>query len=126
MWGVVIGLGIAMALQPLPVLAVVLLISTEGGLRKGWAFSFGELLVLAVIALATIAVHGETTRHSASRAASWVTLAAGVVLFAGGAVLALRLRRGPEPKKPRWMAKLDRMQPWAAFLLGAFLQTYLI
>jgi cytochrome c biogenesis protein CcdA len=125
-WGVVIGLGIAMALQPLPVLAVVLLLATEGGLAKGWAFVAGELLVMATIAIATIAVHGETTRHSASRPASWVTLVAGLLLAAAGALLAWRLRHGLEPKRPAWMAKLDRMQPWPAFLLGLFLPTYLI
>jgi hypothetical protein len=126
MWGVVIGLGIAMALQPLPVLAVVLLLATDGGLAKGWAFVAGELLVMAALAAATIAVHGETTRHSASRPASWVTLIAGIVLVVVGAVLVLRLRHGLKPKRPAWMAKLDRMQPWPAFLLGTFLPTYVI
>ena len=115
-----------MALQPLPVLAVVLLLSTEGGLAKGWAFLLGEFLVMLAIAAATIAVHGQTTRHSASRAASWVTLVAGTVLFALGAILARRLRHGVDPKRPAWMDKLDRMQPWPAFLLGMFLPTYLI
>jgi cytochrome c biogenesis protein CcdA len=126
MWGVVIGLGIAMALQPLPVLAVVLLLSAERGLGKAWAFVGGELLVMAVIAAATIAVHGQTDEHSASRPASWVTIAAGLVLFAFGAILAWRLRHGLEPKRPGWMAKLDRMEPWPAFLLGLFLPTYVI
>jgi Sap, sulfolipid-1-addressing protein len=125
-WSVLVGLGIAMALQPLPVLAVVLLLSTEGGLGKGWAFLFGELLVMVAIAAATIAVHGQTTRHSASRVASWVTLVAGIVLFALGAVLARRLRHGLDPRRPAWMDKLDRMQPWPAFLLGMFLPTYVI
>jgi cytochrome c biogenesis protein CcdA len=126
MWGVVIGLGIAMALQPLPVLAVILLLSAERGLGKAWAFVSGELLVMAVIAAATIAVHGQTDQHSASRPASWVTVVAGLVLFAFGAVLAWRLRHGLEPKRPGWMAKLDRMEPWPAFLLGLFLPTYVI
>jgi hypothetical protein len=126
MWGVVIGLGIAMALQPLPVLAVVLLLSAERGLGKGWAFVAGEFLVMAVIAAATIAVHGETSRESASRPASWVTLVAGLALVAVGAVLAWRLRHGLEPKRPEWMARLDRMERWPAFLLGMFLPTYLI
>jgi Sap, sulfolipid-1-addressing protein len=125
-WGVMVGLGIAMALQPLPVLAVVLLLSTEGGLAKGWAFLLGEFLVMLAIAAATIAVHGQTTRHSASRAASWVTLVAGTVLFALGAILARRLRHRLDPKKPAWMAKLDHLQPWPAFLLGMFLPTYVI
>ena len=126
MWGVVAGLGVAMALQPLPVLAVVLLLSAENGLRKAWAFVLGELLVMFGIAAATIALHGQGSHHETSRAASWVTLAAGLVLLGVGARWALRLRRGAELERPQWMARLDRMEPWPAFLLGMFLPTYLI
>ena len=100
MWGVVLGLGIAMALQPLPVLALVLLLSTQGGIRKGWAFLFGEFLVMFAIAAATIALHGQTTRHSASGPASWVTLASGLVLFGVGGVWGWRLRHRITPKRP--------------------------
>jgi hypothetical protein len=115
-----------MALQPLPVLALVLLLSTEGGVRKGWAFLFGEFLIMFAIAAATIALHDQTSPHSASGPASWVTLASGLILFGTGGVWALRLHHGIAPKRPAWMAKLDRMQPWPAFLLGMFLPTYLI
>ncbi|HKD34188.1 MAG TPA: GAP family protein [Gaiellaceae bacterium] len=126
MWGIVIGLGVAMALQPLPVLAVVLLLSAESGLSKARAFLFGELLVVFVIAAATVAVHSGTSRESASRPASWVTLAAGLALLAAGAIWTRRLRRGVEPPQPSWMARLDRMEPWPAFLLGTFIPTYAI
>jgi hypothetical protein len=47
--GIVIGLGLAMAFQPLPVLAVVLLLSAERGLRNAWAFLIGELLIVFLI-----------------------------------------------------------------------------
>lgn len=126
MWGIVIGLGLAMALQPLPVLAVVLLLSAERGLPKAWAFLFGELLVVFLIAAATVAVHAGTTRESASGPASWVTLAVGVALLGASAIWARRLRRGVERPQPSWMAKLDRMEPWPAFLLGLFIPTYAI
>jgi hypothetical protein len=124
--GIVIGLGLAMAFQPLPVLAVVLLLSAERGLRNAWAFLIGELLIVFLIAAATVAIYSGTTRESASRPASWVTLAAGLVLLVAGAVWALRLWRGVEPSRPGWMAKLDRMALWAAFLLGVFIPTYAI
>jgi len=122
----VIGLGVAMALQPLPVLGVVLLLSAESGLSKARAFLFGELLVVFVIAAATVAVHSGTSRESASRPASWVMVAAGLALLAAGAIWARRLRRGVEPPQPSWMVRLDRMEPWPAFLLGTFIPTYAI
>jgi hypothetical protein len=43
-----------------------------------------------------------------------------------GAWLAVRARRATDAKEPSWLARLDRMEPWPAFLLGMFLPTYLI
>ena len=126
MWGVLIGLGVALALTPLCPLAVIILLSLQHGVRKAWAFFLGEFLVLLVITAVTVAVHAGTSRASASRPASWVTLVAGIVLFLIGAWLTVRARRGEDVKEPSWMAKLDDMDPWPAFLLGMFLPTYLI
>jgi hypothetical protein len=125
-WGIVVGLGVAMALEPLPVLAVVLLLAVSDGLRKAWAFVLGEFLVVFAIAAASVALQIGTSRGSASAAASWVTIAAGVFLMAAGARWALQRRRGVEAARPGWMRRLDRMQPWPAFLLGAFIPPYMI
>lgn len=125
-WGVVIGLGVAMALTPLCPLAVIVLLSLQRGVRKAWAFFLGEFLVVLAIVVVTVAVHAGTSRHSASRAASWVTLVAGVALCLVGALFARRARRAADAKEPSWMARLDHMEPWPAFLLGMFLPTYLI
>ncbi len=126
MWGVVIGLGVAMALTPLCPLAVVVLLSLQGGARKAWAFFLGELLVLAGIGALTVVLHVGTSQASASKPASIVTLVAGVVLLVMGAVLVVRARRAGESKEPSFMARLDKMEPWPAFLLGVFLPTYAI
>jgi cytochrome c biogenesis protein CcdA len=78
------------------------------------------------IGAVTVALQLGTSRHSASRAASLVTLVAGVVLFLLGAWLTVRSRRGADVKEPSWMARLDKMEPWPAFVLGTILPTYLI
>jgi cytochrome c biogenesis protein CcdA len=121
-----IGLGVAMALQPLPPLATIVLLSVQRGIRKAWAFFLGVFVVMLAIGAVTVVLHLGTSRHSASRAASYVTLVAGIALFLLGAWLTVRSRRGGEVKEPSWLAKLDRMEPWPAFLLGTFLPTYLI
>jgi threonine/homoserine/homoserine lactone efflux protein len=126
MWGVMIGLGVAMALQPLPPLAAVILLSVERGIRKAWAFFLGEFTVMFVIGAVAVALHVGTSRESASRAASWVTLVAGLVLLPAGAWFLARSRRATEVKGPSWLARLDRMEPWPAFVLGTFLPTYVI
>ena len=40
-----------------------------------------------------------------------------------GAWLLARSRRGASVKEPAWLARLDRMEPWPAFLLGLVLPT---
>jgi Sap, sulfolipid-1-addressing protein len=125
-WGILIGLGLAMAVTPLCPLAVIVLLSLQHGIRKAWAFFLGEVLVMFGIGVATIALHSETSRKSASTAASWVTLLAGAGLLLVGAWFTVRARSGGEAKEPSWLAKLDHMEPWPAFLLGMFLPTYLI
>jgi hypothetical protein len=125
-WGVLIGLGIAMALQPLPVLAVAFLLSVANGVRKATAFFLGEFLVLLAICVATVALHLGTSREQASRPASFVTLVVGVALIGAGLWWAGRARRSESTSVPGWMAKIDRMEPWPAFLLGLFLPTYVI
>lgn len=121
-----IGLGVAMALQPLPVLATVILLSVQRGIRKAWAFFLGEFVVMLGIGAAAVLVQVGTSEQSASRAASIVTLAAGMALIAAGAWFLARTGRGANVKEPSWLAKLDQMEPWPAFLLGLILPTYLI
>jgi hypothetical protein len=125
-WEILIGLGVAMALTPLCPLAVIVLLSLERGIRKAWAFFLGEFLIMLGIGAATIALHAGTSRKSASTAASWVTLLAGAGLLVVGAWFTVRARSDREVKEPSWLAKLDHMEPWPAFLLGIFLPTYLI
>ncbi|MFL5942483.1 MAG: GAP family protein [Gaiellaceae bacterium] len=125
MWGVVIGLGVAMALTPLCPLAAIILLSLQRGVRKAWAFFLGEFVVVFGIGALTVALHLGTSRRTASRPASWVTLVAGAGLLLVGAWLAVRARRATEVEEPPWLARLDRMEPWPAFLLGMFLPTYL-
>lgn len=126
MWGVVIGLGVAMALTPLCPLAVVVLLSLQKGARKAWAFFLGEFVVLAAIGVLTVFLHVGTSQKSASKPASIVTLVAGIAMVVIGVVLVVRTRRSGGSKEPSFMARLDRMEPWPAFVLGLFLPTYLI
>ena len=121
-----IGLGLAMALQPLPVLATVILLSVQRGIRKAWAFFLGEFIVMLGIGAAAVLVQFGTSKQSASTAASIVTLAVGVALLVAGAWFWTRTGRGGSVKEPSWLAKLDRMEPWPAFLLGLILPTYVI
>jgi hypothetical protein len=51
---------------------------------------------------------------------------AGVALLIFGMRFILRSRSGKPQAEPSWLGRLDRMDPWPAFLLGTFLPTYMI
>jgi threonine/homoserine/homoserine lactone efflux protein len=125
-------LALALAVQPWSVLASVLLIASEGGVRKAMAYVAGWVLALAAVAIVTIALYPATpTVASSSPWASWVQIAAGVAL---GGWLLVRLRRPataksdakPAGSQPQWMARLDSMTLLPAFVLGAFLPNYAV
>ena len=120
---VLIGLGIT--LEPFPLTAFILLLSSRRGTRKGLAFVLGWLACLVVVVVAvTLTTQGKPPAPSTvpSTAALAVKLAIGValVLFAWR-----RWRRIGAPRKPpTWMARLDGASPWAAAGLAAFLQPW--
>lgn len=120
-------LALALAVQPWSVLAAVLLVTSERGVAKAVAFAAGWVLALTVVAVAVVALYPATPKvTSSSPWVSWVQLGSGAAL---GAWLYVRSRAPAVPKsesQPRWMARLDSMSPWPAFLLGAFLPNYVI
>jgi hypothetical protein len=144
-------LALALAVQPWSVLASVLLIASQGGVAKALAYVTGWVLALVAVAVATIALYPATPKvASTSPWTSWVQIGAGIAL---GGWLILRSRRpvavspdrrqpgpssagspatSPRPAspapgpQPRWMARLDSMSVWPAFVLGAFLPNYAI
>jgi hypothetical protein len=118
-----IGLGIT--LEPFPVTAFILVLSAEKGIFKGLAYILGWLACLvAVIAAVILATGNSPPRPQTvpSNAALAVKLGLGIVLI----LMAVRQRRrmGRSRKPPAWTAHLDRLSPWAAAGLAAFLQPW--
>jgi threonine/homoserine/homoserine lactone efflux protein len=118
-------LGLGIALEPFPLIAFILVLSTKKGIWKGLAFVLGWLACLvAVIAAVVLTTGGKPPKPqtSPSTTALAIKLALGIVLI----LLAVRQRRrmGRPRKQPSWMAGLDRLSPWAAAGLAAFLQPW--
>ena len=119
----IIGLGIA--LEPFPLMAFILILSTSKGTRKGLAFVLGWLACLvAVIAAVVLTTGGKPPKPQAapSTAALAIKLTLGIVLVL---LAARQWRRMGRPRKPpRWMAGLDRLSLRAAVGLAVFLQPW--
>jgi threonine/homoserine/homoserine lactone efflux protein len=117
--------GLAIALEPFPLAAFILILSSQKGTGKGLAFILGWLACLVVVVTAVVLTtggHPPKPQTAPSTAVLAVKLTLGLVLI----LLAVRQRRrmGRPRKPPTWMASLDRLSLWSAAGLGAFLQPW--
>ena len=118
-------IGLAITLEPFPLTAFVLILSADRGTRKGLAFILGWLACLVVVIAAVVLLTGgepPQPKTAPSNAVLAIKLALGVVLI----LIAVRQRRrmGRPRNPPAWMAGLDRLAPWSAAGLAAFLQPW--
>ena len=118
-------IGLAITLEPLTLVAFILILSAEKGVRKGLAFVLGWMACLvAVIAAVILLTGGKPPRpHTTPSTVALVVKALiGIVLL----WVAYRQwkRMGLPRKQPGWMARLDHLSLWAAAGLGVFLQPW--
>ena len=118
-------IGLAITLEPLTIVAFILLLASQRGTWKGLAYILGwTACLVAVIAAVLSATGGRPPRpHTAPSTAVLVVKALlGILLIWVG--IRRRRRRGRPRKPPTWMGWLDRMSPWAAVGFGAFMQPW--
>jgi len=123
-------IGVAVALDPLPLTAFLVVLPSERGTRKGAAFVFGWLVSLAIVVTITVVATGNNPPKPStvpSLAALAVKIALGAVLVMI-AVRRIRARGQPKPPKkpPKWQAHVDSMSPWFALGLAPALQPWLL
>ena len=118
-------IGLAITLEPLTIVAFILILSAQRGVRKGLAFILGWMACLAAVIAAVVLVTGGNPPRphtTPSTAALVVKALLGAALIWIG--LRQRRRMGRPRKQPGWMARLDRLSLWAAAGLGVFLQPW--
>jgi threonine/homoserine/homoserine lactone efflux protein len=121
-------IGLAITLEPIPLTAFILVLSSKGGVRKGAAFIFGWLLSLAIVIAGTVLITGNKPpkpNTAPSLAALAVKIAIGVVLV----LIAVRQRRRmgkprPPKKPPKWQTGIDNMSPLYAIGLAPLVQPW--
>jgi threonine/homoserine/homoserine lactone efflux protein len=123
-------IGLAVALDPLPLTAFLIVLPSKGGTRKGAAFVFGWLVSLAIVVAITVVATGNNPPKPAtapSLAALAVKIVIGVVLVMI-AVRHIRARAQPKPPKqpPKWQEHVDSMSPWFALALAPTLQPWVL
>ena len=125
-----IVIGVAVALDPLPLTAFLVVLPSRRGVRKGAAYVFGWLISLAVVVAVTVLATG----NNPPKPSTAPSLAALAVKIALGAVLVwiavrhIRARSQPKPPKkpPKWQEHVDSMSPWFALGLAPALQPWVL
>ena len=118
-------IGLAITLEPVTIVAFILILGAQRGIRKGLAFLLGWMACLVAVIAAVVLITGgkPPEPHTAPSTAALVVKALlGALLIWVG--LRQRRRMGRPRKQPGWMARLDHMSPWAAAGLGVFLQPW--
>ena len=121
-------IGLAIALDPLPLTAFIVILASRRGSTKGAAFVAGWILSLAIVVAVTVAATGNSppkNNTAPSLGALAFKIALGTVLL----LIALRqYRRMGRPKKPKsppkWQAGVDNMSPWYAMGLAPLTQPW--
>jgi threonine/homoserine/homoserine lactone efflux protein len=118
-------LAIGIALSPIPIIAVVLMLTTPRARSNGPAFVLGWLIGLAIVGAIVLTVAGSSGASSAGQPATWVSWTE-VVL--GALLLLVALRqfrsrpRGDElASMPKWMGAIDQFKPGKALVAGVAL-----
>ncbi|MEU9246942.1 GAP family protein [Streptomyces shenzhenensis] len=123
--GEVLGLAAGVAVSPLPIVAIILVLTTPQGRLGGLLFALGWVVGLAALGAIMLAVGGTGGASAHKQPATWV----GALKLALGALLALfgarQWRRRPkdasQAQLPKWMAAIDRFTPAKILGLGLLL-----
>jgi hypothetical protein len=123
--GEMLPLAIGIAISPLPIIAVILILTTPKARGNGLAFLGGWLLGLTVVATVVLIVADAAdvaASSEPSKIVSALKLGLGLLLL----VLAWRRfkkrpRPGDEAPIPKWMRALDDFTPTRSLAVGALL-----
>lgn len=114
---------LAVALSPIPIIAVVLLLGAARARTSGPAFALGWIAALLAVSLLVLFLAGSgSDADQNDPGLGWLKIAIGVLfLFMAARQWGKRPGHGEDREAPTWMRTLDRASPGRAALLGAVL-----
>jgi threonine/homoserine/homoserine lactone efflux protein len=118
----VLPLAVAVAIFPVPIIAVVLVLGSERGAAKGLAFVLAWFVGLAAVGAVVLLLSSLADASSEGEPATWVNV---LLLGMGMLLLALaikqwqgRPRAGEKTPAPNWMRRIQEFTPAKAGGLG--------
>jgi threonine/homoserine/homoserine lactone efflux protein len=123
--GQILPIAVGVALSPVPIIAVVLMLTTDRGRVNGPAFVLGWIAGLAVAGTAILLLAGQADASDGGEPATWVGVLK-LMLGLGLLALAVKQWRGrPADSEvaelPSWMQKIDGFAPGRALALAVAL-----
>ncbi len=112
------------ALSPWAIVAVILMLASDRPANAVWWIGGWAVSTFGIGLLIVLFFNGfdYSESHTPGRAACIVQVVIGLLLLVAAARFWARrpARTGELPKEPGWMARIGRMSPIWAFLIGAF------
>ena len=109
--GQILVLAVGVALSPLPIIAVILLLTRRGERVAGWWFVAGWALALGLLGTAVLVVADEADASESGAPANWVGVVQIIiaVLLTAAAISQWRgrPRDDEDPESPSWMRKVE-------------------
>jgi protein-S-isoprenylcysteine O-methyltransferase Ste14 len=120
--GAILPVAVGVAISPIPIIAVVLLLSSPKGKGKAIGFLVGWLIGLGLIGVIVLLVADPAGASTDAGPASWVGWLL-VVLGALSIVLGVRQFRGrprgdEEPPMPKWMSAINNFTTGRSTAIG--------
>ncbi|MEU1226199.1 GAP family protein [Streptomyces sp. NPDC005828] len=122
--GGMLASAVGVAISPLPLIAMILMLSTPQGRGNGFAFTAGWVVGLAAVVTVVVLAGsgGSGDQGQTPTWAGWLKLGLGVLFL----LMALkqwkdRPRGGREAEQPGWMRSIDRFTPGKAAGLAVVL-----
>ena len=118
-------IGLACSLEPIPLTAFILTLSTDHGKRNGLFFLIGWVLSLVVVIAVTLLFTAGKPPAPDTQPATGI-LVAKIVVGLGLIAFALHYRRRPAKphSQPAWMKRIDNMSTAAAAVLAFLVQPW--
>ena len=123
--GQILSFAVGVAVSPVPIIAVVLMLTTDRGRVNGPAFVLGWIAGLALAGTAILLLAGQADASDGGEPATWVGVLK-LMLGLGLLALAVKQWRGrPADSEvaelPSWMQKIDGFAPGRALALAVAL-----
>lgn len=115
---------VAVALSPIPIVAVIVMLSTPRARSNGPAFAVGWVAGLTAVSVVVLVVAGGADDPDSATATgvNWVLVGLGVLFLVMAArQWRKRPRKGETPEMPAWMSAVDTFTPVRSLGLGVVL-----